>query len=84
VASSDDLDNSMGLSAAERAYIRYIEREGLGRGGGGRMTWRERTPRGTPQRRRRRAATAVRAVAEVATTTAALAVTPVARRHRHK
>jgi hypothetical protein len=35
VASSDDLDNSMGLSAAERAYIRYIEREGLGRGGGG-------------------------------------------------
>jgi hypothetical protein len=81
VASSDDLDNSMGLSAAERAYIRYIEREGLGRGGGGgRRTWRERTP----QRRRRRAATAVRAVAEVATTTAALAVTPVARRHRHK
>jgi hypothetical protein len=29
VASSDDSDNSMGLSAAERAYIRSIERAGL-------------------------------------------------------
>lgn len=28
-ASSDDSDNSMGLSTAERAYIRSIEREGL-------------------------------------------------------
>jgi hypothetical protein len=34
VASFDDSDNSMRLSAAERAYIRYIESEGLGRGGG--------------------------------------------------
>jgi hypothetical protein len=28
-ASSDDSDNSMGLSTAERAYIRSIERAGL-------------------------------------------------------
>jgi hypothetical protein len=30
VASSDDLDDSMGLSATERAYIRSIEHAGLG------------------------------------------------------
>jgi hypothetical protein len=29
VASSDDSDDSMGLSAAERAYIRSVERAGL-------------------------------------------------------
>jgi hypothetical protein len=30
VASSDDLDDSMGLSAAKRAYIQSVERTGLG------------------------------------------------------
>jgi hypothetical protein len=30
VASSDDSDDSLGLSAAERAYIHFIERAGLG------------------------------------------------------
>jgi hypothetical protein len=99
VASSNDLDDSMGLSAAEGAYIDTSSAQGSG----GRMTQMGRTPRRTPQRRkripwgrnpRRRAAaarevaTAVRMAAEVAVvaamTRAAAAATPVTMFHRHK
>jgi hypothetical protein len=90
VALSDDSDDSMGLSATERAYIQSGER----RGSVDRMT-RRRSPRRrrrTPRTSRRaataRATTAARAAAKVAVTLVAGAVavtaTPVAICHRLK
>jgi hypothetical protein len=96
MVSSNDSDDSMVLLAAERAYIRFVERARLG----GLDDSEGRTPQGnppppwkrTPQTLRKRAAvavvrttvTTVWAVAAATRATVATAATPVATCHRCK
>jgi hypothetical protein len=81
VASSDDSDDSMGLSATERAYIRSVERAGLG--GSDDLEGEDSEEGGNGGEG---ATTTRRVAAKVAMTTRAtvMAVTPVARCHRLK
>jgi hypothetical protein len=83
--SSDDSDDSMGLSVADRAYIWSIECAGFEGSDDSKGTpWRrrKRTPR-TP-RRATTAATREAVMAVLVVVVAATMITSVARCHRHK